>query len=206
MMKNRFYWMAGGALIGLAILAFQAIRLQVGVPARFRGSLIQPAAPAPDFSLPSADGQTFTLSAEQGQVVLIFFGYTSCPDVCPVTMAQFKQLRADLKEKADNLTFVFVTVDPQRDKLEKIAEYVGLFDPVIRGLTGTPDQLAAVWKEYGVAVEYPPGETHGGYEVSHTARGYAVDRKGNLRLTYPFGTPLEDLENDVRLLLKENPA
>ncbi len=205
-MKNRMVWLAGGAFLALAVMAFSALRLLPGAAARYRGSLIDQAAPAPDFTLPDTNGQDFSLSAQNGKVVVLFFGYSTCPDECPATMAQFTQIRADLGTKAKDVEFILITVDPKRDNPAVIKSYVASFDPAIHGLTGSEDQLAAVWKDYGVAVEYSPGATPDGYLVSHTSRIYMVDRRGRLRLTYTFGTSLEDLEHDLRLLLKENPA
>lgn len=177
-------------------------------PYTFRGSLIDPPVPAADFTLTDSQGSDFTLSNQSGSLVLIFFGYTTCPDVCPATLGEMKQIRerllADsrLADKADSVRYVFITVDPQRDTAERMGKYLATFDPTFIGLTGSEAQLNPVWKSYGVYRAISETESAAGYLVDHTARVYLVDQDGNLRLTYAFGTPVDDILQDVRYLLK----
>lgn len=200
-MKSKYMLFVGVAL-GL-ILAATAASLFLQKPYTFKGSLIQPALPAADFTLMAGNGQPFHLAEQRGKVVLLFFGYTYCPDVCPVTLSEYKKIRAALGEKAPNVVFLFITVDPPRDTPEVLQKHVALFDPAIIGLTGTPAELQAVWDAYGVVREERPVSGAAGYLVDHTARIYLVDKGGNLRLTYPYGFEPEGIVQDVAHLLEE---
>jgi len=201
-MSKKILMLVAGFLAGLSLLLIGASL--IGQPAGFRGSSIDPADAAGDFALLDQDRQLFRLSDQRGQVVLVFFGFISCPDVCPATLAEFKKVRSELGDQANQVRMVFITVDPDRDTPEGMRAYLNLIDPEIVGLTGEPGELEEVWKAYGVFVEKQVGSAAGGgYEVTHTARVYAIDRQGKLRLTYPFGTPVEDLVHDIRVLLKE---
>lgn len=170
----------------------------------FKGTAYPDPQPAPDFDLVDTQGQPFRLSAQQGRVVLLFFGYTHCPDVCPITLGEAKQIIAGLGGEAERVTFSFITVDPERDTPEALQQYVSTFDPAIVGLTGQPEKLAAVRADYGIFAEK---ETHAGsavdYVMSHTARVFLVDAQGRLRLSYAFGTPAGDIVQDIRHLLNE---
>jgi protein SCO1/2 len=188
-------------LAGLAVAAVLAVTLLRREP--FHGSVIEPPAPAQDFTLDNFDGRPFRLTDQRGKVVLLFFGYTSCPDVCPTTLAEFRQLRERLGSRAGDVVFVFVTVDPARDTPEKIGSYLTLFAPDFYGLSGPADALEPVYRAYGVYAEKQEGGSAAGYLVTHTSSVYVIDRGGNLRMTFPYGTPLEDMLADVRRLLAE---
>jgi protein SCO1/2 len=200
-MKYRNYTLFGIALL-LGLAAIFATRV-LGQSYIFKGSLLEPPLPAEDFALKDQHGQSFRLSDHHGEVVLIFFGYTNCPDVCPVTLAGFRQIKERLADKADRARFVFVTVDPERDTPERIAEHLANFDPAFIGLTGEPDELQTVWKNYGVYAEKAEASSASGYLVDHTARVYVIDVNGNLRLTYAFGTDNLAMAQDVDHLLDE---
>ena len=172
-------------------------------PYTFQGSLIDPPIEAADFELTDQNGQTFRLSEHQGKVVLIFYGYTNCPDVCPLTLSDFKLIKADLGEQADQVNFVFITVDPERDSQERLKAYLANFDPVFSGLTGSRSELESVWKAYGVYQAKQETGSAAGYLVDHTARTYAIDKQGNLRLTYPFEMERQAILDDVRHLVQE---
>lgn len=195
-----------GLLIGVAITALGliAVGLLLRPQGQFRGSLLDPPIPAPDFSLTQANGETFTLSAQKEKVVLLFFGYTYCPDVCPTTLADLAQVMKRLGRQSERVRVVFISVDPQRDTPERAQSYAAAFDPSFIGLSGTEADLQPVWNAYGVYRLVRDSESRGSdYLVDHSARVYLIDGKGNLRLTYSFGTPVEDLENDLRLILRE---
>lgn len=188
--------------IPLGLIALAAILLSSCQPYRFKGTEYLDPKPAPDFELARADGGELKLRDQRGKVVLLFFGFTSCPDVCPATLGDAKRLLAGLGDDADQTEYLFVTVDPDRDTPEVLSKYVSIFDPRIIGLTGSDDTLSAVWDEYGVYVEKVPLEGSAqDYTVTHTARVFVIDAEGRLRLSYSFGTPYEDILGDVRALL-----
>lgn len=187
-----------GALLGLALIAAAVIAR----PYTYNGSLIEPPTPAQDFTLTSGDGSLYRLSDQKGKVVLLFFGYTTCPDVCPATLSEMKQMRDRLGDQADKVEFVFITVDPQRDTPERIGQYAAAFDPSITGLSGTEAELEPVWNGYWVYRSISKQESAAGYLVDHSARTYLIDKSGNLRLTFAFGTPVDDILQDVRHVLK----
>jgi protein SCO1/2 len=187
-------------LFGMAVLAgLIAVFLVLG-PQReytFQGSLIEPAVPAPEFELTDMNGQPFQLGQLSGQVVVMFFGYTGCPDVCPVTLTEFLQIRSKLGEAADQVSFVFVTVDPERDTPERMRKYLTNFDPEIIGLSGERSELEPVWADYGVYQAKVEGGSPENYLVDHSSRVYVIDADGNLRLTYLFGTENQLITEDV---------
>lgn len=191
-----------GILFGIALIAGMALTR----PYSFRGSEIIPPVPAYDFTLTSAGKAPFRLLDQRGKVVLIFFGYTTCPDVCPATLGEFKQISNRLGKDAGEVRFVLITVDPQRDTPDRISQYAHNFDPSFIGLTGSESELDSVWKNYGVYREISQQDSAVGYLVDHSTRTYLVDQSGNLRLTYTFGTPVDDILQDVRHIIKQKGA
>jgi protein SCO1 len=190
-------------LLGLVALVVVGLEIWMNRPYTFRGSALEPAQPAPELNLTDQSGKNFQMSAVKGKVVLLFFGYTHCPDECPTTLAQFKQLHSDLGKQADQVQVVFITVDPLRDSPQEIGAYLDKFEPADIGLTGSPANLSRAWDAYGVYVEVPKDATIStSYEVVHTNRIYMIDQNGKLRLTYAYGTPTEDLLADARALLR----
>lgn len=189
-----------GTLIGLLLLL-----LGVGFvlrPYTYRGTSIEPPLPMMDFRLLDQHGAEFRLSDLKGKLVLVFFGYTYCPDVCPITLAEFKQVKENLAQQADKVRFVFITVDPQRDSPEVLAKHLQNFDPQFIGLTGTEEDLAKVWKQFGAYREIRQVEGSQNYLVDHTARIYVLDAEQNLILTYSYDTGARILLEDIRHLLK----
>ncbi len=185
-------------LIGSAVLAGLVLAAGILVAAHkpsFRGTVINPPAPAADINLTDSNGRPFLLGNQKGRVVLMYFGYTNCPDECPLTMAKLEQVMGKLGDQAKNVQVVMITTDPVRDTTVQLKKYVSSFNPTFLGLTGTPQELQKVYNGYGVAVE-GNGETH-------TTYLYVIDARGNLRLTYigPDMNP-QDLTDDVQTLLK----
>jgi len=169
----------------------------------YQGSLIEPPTTAYDFELEDAQGNTFSLNEQRGKVVLLFFGYTNCPDICPTTLADFKQIHTELGEGADKVIFVFITIDPKRDTPEKVGNYVTAFNLDFIGLSGTEEQLQPVWDGYYVYREISESNSAAGYLVDHSARVYVIDKWGDLRLTFPFGVQAEAMAADVAHLIAE---
>jgi protein SCO1/2 len=172
-------------------------------PDTFRGTAYaEPYPVASEFELTRQDGAQFRLSEMRGKVVLLFFGYTSCPDVCPTTMAELKQALEKVGADADQVQVVYVTVDPQRDTPERVQKYVSHFNPDFIGLSGSESELAKVWNDYGVFREIVDGTSAAGYLVNHTARVTMIDQQGNLRVSFPFDTPVENIVHDLELLIE----
>ncbi len=166
-MRRFVLWTGVGILAGL-LLAAAVILNQ---PYQLRGSAIQSPYSAPDFTLPDGRGQEFHLAGQRGRVVLLFFGFTSCPDVCPTTLSEFKQVRQRLGKDADRVSFVFITVDPDRDTPERMAKYASGFDPSFIGLSGDEAQLGPVWKAYGVYRQLNKASADDtAYEVEHSTQ------------------------------------
>ena len=174
---------------------------------KFRGSVIDPPVAAGNFTLQDQNAQAFQLSDQRGKPVVMFFGYTNCPDICPTTLLQFKQARAQLAAsgQADRVRFVFVTVDPERDTPDKMKTYLGAIDSGLVGLTGSQADLESVWKAYGVYRAKQPGLSQDEYAdlLEHSSRVYLIDAQGKLRLTYPFGLEPDDVVQDVKYLLRK---
>ncbi|MBT3391109.1 MAG: SCO family protein [Chloroflexi bacterium] len=190
-----------GLLVGIVLVAIGAFVFKQ--PYTYQGSLIDPPAPTSDFTLKANGGTTFQLSEQHGKIVLLFFGYTRCPDVCPTTLYDFKQIKASLGEQADEIRFVFITVDPERDTIDLLGQFVTAFDSDFIALSGELDELQPVYAAYGVYRQKNDVGSAAGYLMDHTARVYVIDPNGNLRLTFPFGMAPEAMTEDIIHLLKE---
>ncbi|CAG4891157.1 SCO family protein [Paraburkholderia saeva] len=156
-----------------------------------------------DFSLPDTSGKTRTLADFKGKVVVLFFGYTHCPDVCPLTMAELSQALQQLGPKdAQRVQVLFVTVDPERDTPELLAQYVPAFNPTFIGLRPASDaQLVKVTKDFRVYYAKVPGKTPDSYTMDHTAASYVFDPDGKLRLFARDGQGAAPWVHDIKLLL-----
>jgi protein SCO1/2 len=157
--------------------------------------------PAADFTLQSAAGPV-SLSDLADKVVLLYFGYTSCPDICPATLADLARAVRELDDEAKQIQVVMVTVDPERDTPERLAEYVGHFHPSFIGLSGTPSEVGEMAAAYGVYIQRNPGTAATGYLVDHTARVFVIDRQGEYWLSFPFGMTSQEMAADLRNVLK----
>jgi len=154
-----------------------------------------------DFALTDHTGKARALSDFRGKVVVMFFGYTRCPDVCPITLAELKAVKEQLGEEGKRLQVVFVTVDPERDTQKLLAEYVPAFDPSFLGLYGDSAAIAKVAKDFRVFYQKSPGKTPESYTVDHTAGSYIFDPQGRLRLFARHGNA-GNLLADIRTLLR----
>ena len=190
-----------GALVLSAILLFLTAAVGAADNANFKAGSFSPPRQAPDFSLRGSDGGELKLSRYRGKVVVLGFGFTSCPEVCPTTLAVLAQARKQLSVAADEVQVVYVTVDPERDDTERMRKYLASFDPAFVGGTGTAEQLAAVRQAYGVVAEKK--SFAGGYTVAHSSFTYLIDRDGSLRALMPFGHTADDYVHDVKLLLSK---
>lgn len=156
------------------------------------------------FSLQAAGGQTMTQKDFRGKLVLMFFGYASCPDICPTTMAQLALLTESLGPQAQQVRILFVSVDPHRDTPDMLQSYVNAFDPDAIGLTGSESEIAAVARRYRVAyqIERPSGQPEDSYEVAHSRGIYCFDQQGRARWLASDGESLEELLAATRSLLE----
>ena len=156
---------------------------------------------AKGLALTDHTGKPRTLADFKGKAVVVFFGYTQCPDVCPTTMAEMASVMQKLGPLADQVQVLFVTLDPERDTQELLANYVPAFDKRFLGLRGTPEQTAKTAKEFKVFYSKVPGTDPGSYTIDHTAGSYVFDRDGRLRLFIRHGQGPDPIVHDLRQLL-----
>ena len=194
-------WLFILGLVGGLVLVFFVVLPKMR-PYTFHGTVLQSPQPAPDFELNAANGQKVSLKDFEGDLVLLYFGYTFCPDVCPTTLSELSKALDILGSEAKNVQVIMISVDPQRDTPEILAEYVTHFHPSFIGVTGAPEEIAQVAALYGIFYEAHEGTAATGYLVDHTATVMVIDQEGHLKLVFPFGTPAEDIAADLAYLLK----
>lgn len=199
MKTNRFL----PALVALFVIILLGAAFYFLRPHTFHGTVFQSPEEASNFTLNVADGKTVKLSDFRGKIVLVYFGYTFCPDVCPATLGAVTQALNDLGEKADEVQVIMVSVDPGRDTPEKLAEYVEHFNPTFIGGTNTPEEIASIASLYGIFYQVS-GETtsNGDYLIDHTATLLAIDRDGFLKVVFPFGITSDELADDLKYMLR----
>ena len=190
------------ALLALALVQAGCDRLgEPAAKASFRGVDITGADYAKSLSLTDQNGQPRSLADFKGKVVVVFFGYTQCPDVCPGTMAELAQIKRALGQDGDRVQGVFVSVDPERDTAEILKSYLASFDASFVALRGSAEQTKAAAKEFKVFYGKVPGKTEGSYSVDHTAGSFVFDPQGKVRLFVRYGSGPEALTADLKALL-----
>ena len=167
----------------------------------FRGSDISGSKLGQDLAMVDDSGQPRTLEDYEGKVLVAFFGFTQCPDVCPTSMSQLAHAMELLKDDADKVQVLMITVDPQRDTPEVLSSYVKAFDPRFVGLTGTPEQLSATAKSFRTFYAKVPGATPEDYTMDHGASFYIMDKSGDARVLLRADASAEDVVHDIRELL-----
>lgn len=201
-------WFTGSLIVFAAvILLFVLWWLR---PQPFHGMLLQSPERATDFSLTASTGAPLRLSDLRGKTVLLFFGYTTCPDVCPLTLAELKHARQLLGDQADQVQVLLLTVDPTHDTPEKLAHYLAVFDDTFLGLTGPVDALRAVATEFGVFFDdhvasghmASPAAAPAALPVAHTSTVVVVDADGYPRLLFPPGMSPADMAADLKQLIR----
>jgi protein SCO1 len=166
-----------------------------------KAGVFSPPRAAPDFSLQSSNGGQLSLSRHRGKVVILGFGYTSCPNVCPTTLATLAQARRKLGAAAADVQVLYITVDPERDDAARMKKYLATFDPAFLGGTASAAQLAAVRQQYGILVQkQTPGSDQA---IAHSSYTYLIDRRGLLRALMSYGHGPDDYAHDLQILLKE---
>jgi protein SCO1/2 len=203
--RTVIWWLLAALLI---MVGFVAVRLAQGYPLigprQLHGFVMNEPTPVGNFTLTGHNGDPIALSDFRGKLVLIYFGYASCPDVCPMTMLQLAKARASLPERFQgDVQVLLVTVDPERDTPELLANYLGHFDKTFLGLTGTQDEIAAAAAPLGIFSEQRTVDGSETYFMDHTATVAVIDRQGRLRLVWPFGVPSEDIASDLGYLVRE---
>lgn len=198
--RNALNLIAKGALLTSAGALLSACGKKA---VAFRGVDVTGADYAKDVALPDQTGQPRSLKDFSGKVVVVFFGYTQCPDFCPTTLAELAQVKQALGKDGDRLQVLFVTVDPERDTPELLQSYMANFDPSFLALRGTPDQIAAVAKDFKVYFKKAEGKTPGSYTMDHSAGSYIFDPAGRLRVYSRYGSGVEAVTADVKTLLQE---
>ena len=199
--RNALQLMAGGA-------AWAGIAATLGLSGcsepkpSFNAVDITGADYARDFSLKDADGKVRTMADFKGKVVVLFFGYAQCPDVCPTTMTEMAQVKQQLGSDGDKLQVLFVTVDPARDTPEVLKAYMGAFDPAFVALIPTPEQLATIAKDFKVYFKKVEGKTPTSYSMDHSAASFVYDTSGRVRLYARYGAGVAPMVSDVKALLK----
>ena len=168
----------------------------------FSGIDITGADYAQGFDLPDHNGQRRTLADFKGKVVVVFFGFTQCPDVCPTSMAELAQVKQQLGADGDKLQGIFITVDPERDTAELLKAYMANFDPSFLALVPTLAQLPELAKAFKIYYKKVDGKTPTSYTMDHSAGSYIFDGAGRVRLYHRYGSPTEGLVSDVKALIK----
>lgn len=187
-------------LVALLVAALTMVGCDRSGPS-FKNTDITGANYGKDFTLTDHTGKTRTLGDFRGKVVVMFFGYLRCPDVCPTTLGELKAVKKQLGEDGERLQVLFVTVDPERDTREPLASYVLAFDPSFLGLYGDNAAIAKVAKEFKVFYQKVPGKAPDSYTVDHTAASYVFDPLGRLRLFARHGNAA-NLTADIKTLLR----
>lgn len=171
--------------------------------AELKSGVFEPPRTAPEFALQGSHGKTFKLSETRGKVVILGFGFSHCPEICPTTLANLSRVMKNLGDDAKDVQVVYITVDPERDTVARLHEYMAIFNSSFIGLTGGEDELAAIRREYGILIER---EVHknGNYDVHHSSYLYLIDRQGLLRSLVPYGKTVADIAHDANVLLQES--
>jgi len=188
---------AAGALLWACLLL--SLLAQGGSGDALKAGVFNPPREAPDFSVRGSDGAPLNLSRYRGKVVVLGFGYTSCPNVCPATLAVLALAHRKLGEQGSEVQVIYLTVDPERDTAERLKQYLTAFDPSFVGGTGTAAQMAAVRTSYGVTAEKVGNGP--GYGIAHSSFIYLITRDGKLQALMPFGHKADDYVHDISMLL-----
>ena len=169
----------------------------------FNGIVLDPPDPVPPLRLADSSGARFDIGAQRGKVVLVFFGYTHCPDVCPTTLLDWRKAALALGDDARNVRFVFVSLDPERDTPALTQRYAARFGPGLVGLTGSRDEIDALMRDWKIAAyrDGVPGDTASAYTVTHPSQVFVIDGDGRLRLMHRAGLTPVQIASDVRALL-----
>lgn len=190
-----------GTFLALVILA--AVIGWWNLPPELHGIRLQSPRVAEDFTLPTSTGEEMSLSDFRGKYVVLFFGYTYCPDVCPTTLNDLQLMAETLgAERAQDVQVVMVSVDPERDTPEQLAQYLGYFDPSFIGMTGTVEDIQPVASQFGIFFEKHEGSENTNYLVDHTSSVTLIDPEGRVSMIFSYGTKGSDIASDIAYLMR----
>ncbi|GAB2705281.1 SCO family protein [Comamonas sediminis] len=196
--RNALRWLAGSAMLASTAGFLTACKSKADFNAiDLTGSKEY----GQDFSMPDQHGQRRSMADFKGKVVLVFFGFTQCPDVCPTTLGDLAAVKQKLGAKGDKLQVIFASVDPARDTPEILGAYLANFDPSFLALRGSDEETAKMAKDFKVYYKRVEGQTPGSYTMDHTAGDYIFDPEGRLRLYSRYGTPVDTLAKDIEQLI-----
>jgi protein SCO1/2 len=191
------------AIAALAALTLAGCQKSSPDKLAFKGIDLTGAEYARQLNLTDQDGRARSLADFKGKVLVVFFGFTQCPDVCPTTMAEVAEVKRSLGADGDKVQGIFVTVDPERDTATLLKAYLASFDPSFVGLRGSVEQIQATAKEFKVFFAKVPGKTPESYTMDHTAASFVFDTEGRVRVYSRYGAGAEPLAHDIKLLLAE---
>ncbi|MBL8279660.1 MAG: SCO family protein [Pelomonas sp.] len=191
------------ALAAVATLALAGCQKSGPEKQAFKGVDLTGAEYARQLNLTDQDGRARSLADFKGKVLVVFFGYTQCPDVCPTTMAEVAEVKRSLGADGDKVQGIFVTIDPERDTGQLLKAYMASFDPSFIALRGSPEQTQAAAKEFKVFFAKVPGKTPESYTMDHTAASFIFDTEGRVRVYARYGSGAQPLADDIKLLLAE---
>jgi protein SCO1/2 len=186
-------------LVGVGLILAQATE-RPAAPV-LKAGVLSPVMAAPALELQGTDGQPLELARYRGKVVLLAFGFSSCGEVCPITLATLAGARKKLGPEADKVQVVYVTVDPERDDAARMKNYLAAFDATFIGGVGTRAQIDAAQKAYGISSKKIPF-AGGGYTIGHSSSIYMIDRAGGLHAVMPYGHSADDFVHDLKILLR----
>lgn len=195
--RNLWLVLIIGALLA-AFVGYEFLRQD-----KLHGVVIEPPNPMPNFSLQSTKGPV-SLSSFRGKIVVLYFGYTSCPDVCPTSLALLRQAVDALGDKAENIQVIFISVDWKRDTPEILSKYAAHFHPDFLGLTGDQAQIDLTTRNFGIYYSLNQPDENGFYSVDHTASIKVLDRQGRLVVIWPYGIQPSEMTSDLQVLLKNS--
>ena len=191
------------AVIGVVALALAAVAIWWFRPPELHGELLQSPQQATDFSLMTSTGEPMSLSDFRGKHVLLYFGYTFFPDVCPTTLNDLARMMDELGERrAEDVQILMISVDPERDTVEQLASYLPYFHPTFIGMTGSIEETEAIASQFGIFFAKHDGTAETGYLVDHTSAMTLIDADGYVRMIFPHGTDPADMAADLRYLMR----
>lgn len=199
-MIAKWFWVMAGLFL---LVGCSAANSAASYTSQLRGAVFEPPRSLADFSIMSTTGAEFTLSQHRGEIILLYFGYRSCPDFCPTTFTELRRVYTELNEPADKLKVIFVTIDPERDTLDSMRQYTQAFHKDFIGLRAEGTALQALEDQFGVVAERQVvGESALSYLFDHTASVFLIGPGGQLEAQYLYGTDYRDIVHDLRLMLQ----